>query len=365
MDFYLLKELSCFFLFSFSSLTSLGVAIGTAGDLVNKIVEYRLPILIACQIFCCKIPEYAAYALPISILLTCLIVYGRLNDNCELTALLSFGISFYRLIVPALILSIAIAIITFLLNELIVPAANYQASLLQTPFIPKSELNQQQQNIFYAEYKSGEQGRKKLIHIYFAELYEQPWLRRVTILSYRNDRLVNIITAQSAQWHQQQVWDLKLGIVYSFNPDTQTNSAEEFIVKQLSLPKTVFEIANKQRSSEDMNIRQAKEYLNLIEDSALPREVAQYAVRIQQKYAFPSICVVFALMGSALGGKYSQLNRSKSFGLCVSIVFTYYFLAFAIGSVGITGLIPPFLAGWLPNIIVLIVSAQLLKFANS
>lgn len=368
MDRYLLQELSYFFLFSVSLLTSLGVAIGTVSDLAYKITEYQLPIPVAILIFGCKIPEYAAYALPISILLTGLIIYSRLNSDRELVALLSFGISIYRILVSTLLFSLLITGLTFLLNELIVPAANYQANLLQTPFITKTELNLQKQDIFYTEYQSskGDDAAKKLKNIYFAERYQEPSLFKVTIISFKRDHIQQIITAQSAQWNQQQrVWHLVSGIIHRFDDEREQNIIEEFITQTLSLPGTIFEIVKKERSPEDMNIRQAQEYLNLIRDSGKPIDIAKFAVRIQQKYAFPFICIVFALIGSTLGAKYGQLNRAKSFSLGVGIVFIYYCLGFAIGSLGITGIISPFWSAWLPNLIGLITGGYLLTTINN
>ena len=362
MDRYIITEFSVFFLFSVSLFTCLGVAIGTASDLAYKITEYRLPIPVAIQIFCYKIPEYAAYALPISTLLTGLVVYGRLKSDRELTALLSFGISFYRIFLPALIFSLFITGITFLLSEFIVPTANYQANLLQNPFIPQTELNLNKHNIYYAEYKPSLTKLKKLEHIYYAERYDGQRLLEVTIISF-DDRLTQIITAKSAQWNKgKQVWDLRSGTINQFN--SLSESIEEFTTKELSYSKTIFDIVTKERSPEDMNIRQAKEYLSLIHNSGKSTDVAKLAVRIQQKYAFPFICVIFTLIGSALGAKYSQLNRAKSFGLCVVIVFGYYCLGFAIGSLGITGVISPFWAAWLPNAIALAIGGYLLKTVN-
>ena len=357
MDRYIIREFGGFFLFSVSLFSSVGVAIGTASDLASKITEYQLPIPVAIQIFCYKIPEYAAYALPISTLLTGLVVYGRLRSDRELTALFSFGISTTRIFLPALIFSLFITGTTFLLNELIVPAANYQANLLQNPFIPQTELNLNKHNIYYAEYKPSQTKVKKLENIYYAERWDGKHLLGVTIISFKSDRsagrksnrTTQIVTAKSAQWNKKErVWDLESGTINQFNNSQE--DLEEFTTKQLPYSKTIFEIVTKERNFEDMNIRQGKEYLNLIQDSGTT-DVAKLAVRIQQKYAFPSICVVFTLIGSALGAKYPELNRAKSFGLCVVIVFGYYCLGFAIGSLGITGVISPFWAAWLPNAI--------------
>jgi lipopolysaccharide export system permease protein len=368
MDYYIINQLSLFFLFSVCLLSSLGVAIGTVSDLTYKITEYNLPITVAIVIFGYKIPEYVAYALPISLLLTSLIIYGRLSSDRELVALLSFGISFYRLVTPALVFSLIVTGITFLFNELIVPTANYQANLLQTPFIANTELNLQKQDLFYTEYQSPtiHHSTNQLKTIYFAEQYNFPNLKRVTIINFNQGKVKQILTAKRAQWNQQQqVWELFKVKINTVNNNLVGIVSERFAYKQIPLAKTMFEIAAKGRSPEDMNIQQAKEYLNLIKNRGKIRETTKFAVRIQQKYAFPFICLVFTLIGSTLGAKYSQMNRSQGFGFCVGIVFLYYILGFAFGSLGITGIISPFWAAWVPNCLGLITGIYFLITVNS
>ena len=362
MDRYLIQELSGFFLFSVSLLSAVGVAIGTAGDLGYKITEYSLPIPVAILVFCYKIPEYISYALPISVLLTCLVVYGRLNRDHELVALSSFGISCYKIVFPALLCGLLITGITFLLNEFVVPAANFQASLLQNPFIAETESNLNRQDIFYAEYQTNRIGQKakQLQRLYFAEQYQPPNLQEITIISFKKNRIARIITAHSARWNEeQQAWNLVEGEINQFD----RSGVEQFEVKQLPLPNTLFEIVSKERSPEEMNIRQAREYLAVIADSGRAKELTKLTVRIQQKYAFPFICIVFASIGSALGIKSDRLNRTMSFGWCVAIVFGYYCLGFAFGSFGITGVLSPFWAAWLPNVCGLALGSYLLVTA--
>lgn len=366
VDRYILHQLSLFFLFSVGLFSSLGVTIGTVSDLGYKVTEYNLPIPVAVLIFCYKIPEYAAYALPISVLLSSLIIYGRLNSDRELTALLSFGVGLKRIIAPTLAFSLLITATTFLFNELIVPAANYQANLLQSPFIAKTELNLRKRDIFYPEYKLNLNSKpsRVLSRIYFAEQYRNKALEKVTIISLDSGAVEQIITANLAQWNQKkQVWNLLKGEVNKIDNNGKVIT-EEFKLKQLPFAITLFKIVQKERSPDDMNIRQAKEYLNLIKDSGRKTDVAKFSVRIQQKYAFPFICLVFALIGATLGAKYSQVNRSKAFGFCVAIVFIYYFLGFTFGSLGITGILSPFWSAWIPNILGIGAGIYLLSTAN-
>jgi lipopolysaccharide export system permease protein len=367
VDRYIINQLSWFFLFSVGLFSALGVTIGTVSDLGYKVTEYHLPIPVAMLIFGYKIPEYVAYALPISILLSSLIIYGRLNSDRELTALLSFGISLKRIIAPTLAFSLLITSLTFLFNELIVPAANYQANLLQTPFIAQTELNLQKKDLFYPEYELNinQNTSRTLKRIYFAEQYHHKTLSEVTIISLNHGLINQIITAKLAEWNQQkQVWNLIEGEINNINNQAEVTT-EEFTNKQIPLSITLFAIAQKKRNPDDMNIRQAQEYLNLIKDSAKKTDVAKFAVRIQQKYAFPFICIIFALIGSTLGAKYFQVNRSKAFGYCVAIVFIYYFLGFTFGSLGITGILSPFWSAWMSNILGIGTGIYLLSTANN
>ena len=370
MDLYIVNQLSIFFLFSVGLLSSLGVAIGTVSDLADKITEYQLPVSIAILIFGYKLPEYIAYALPISVLLTSLIIYGRLSSDRELVALVSFGISFYRIITPALVFSLIVTGLTFLFNELIVPTANYQANLIQTPFIEQTELNLQKKDIFYPEYElkavDSFSSPRKLKKIYFAEQYYDQTLQGITVIYLVEDRITQIVTAKSARWdRKQEVWDLSEGKISQINHSIEDIITKNFINLQLPLSATIFEIAQKKRNPEDMNIRQAKEYLNIIKDSGKKIDIVKFALRIQQKYAFPFICLIFALIGSTLGAKYSYINRSKGFGFCVAIAFVYYVLGFTSDSLGITGVLSPFLAAWLPNILCLIIGTWLLVTVNN
>ena len=49
-------------------------------------------------------------------LLTTLLTYGSLNENSEIKALKSIGVSVYRMILPGLILSVLMSFMTLLLN---------------------------------------------------------------------------------------------------------------------------------------------------------------------------------------------------------------------------------------------------------
>lgn len=362
LDIYLLKQLLLLFVLTVALLSGVGVSLGMLSELAYQISNYNLPLVVAIKIFCYKIPEYVAYGLPIGTLLTSLIVYGRLNSDRELVALQSFGISLHRVVLPGLLFSVVVSLLTFVFNEAIVPQANHRVALWRQAFLPETALSLERKDIFFPEYATKNTGEQKLKRLYYVESSDGQSLRNLTIFNWNSNGLEQIIVAQKARWlESQKLWLLENG--FSDRLDRQFNIAKNqrtfFQRQQVKLPQTLFQVIALARDPYSMSISEAKTYLSLISQSNNEREIRLFKTRIQQKLAFPSICTIFALVGSALGMTFSNLSRGQSFTWCVAIVFIYYLLGFVIGSLGIAGAINPLLAAWLPNAIGLAYGAWL------
>ena len=74
-------------------------------------------------------------------------------------------------------------------------------------------------------------------------------------------------------------------------------------------------------------------------------------VAIHQKFAIPFACVVFGVIGLALGATHRRDGALGSFVLGLIVVFAYY-IPLYLGPQLVKGdIIPPWLAAWLPNIV--------------
>ena len=365
LNIYLFKQLIILFLFTVGLLSAIGVAVGTLSDLAYQISNYSLPVTVAIKIFLLKLPEYVAYGLPIATLLTTLIVYGRLNRECELIALRSVGISLYKVILPAVCLSIIIALITFMTNEAIIPQTSDRINKLQQPFLPEPEFTLQRKDIFYVEYESTGNEEKQIERLYYAKSFDGKKFNDLVILSWKENYLQQIIIAKYASWNEQlKSWNLQQGIIDRLGNDILDIDRNSFDRYSIKLPNTFFLIVAQKSDPDVMSLAEARDYLQLIIDSNDVNKIRLFRVRIQQKLAFPFICPIFALIGSSLGATFTNLNRGRSFALCVGIAFSYYVLGFIIGSLGIAALVVPIVAAWLPNVIGLVVGCWLLWLAN-
>ncbi|HEY9691877.1 MAG TPA: LptF/LptG family permease [Oculatellaceae cyanobacterium] len=354
MDRYIAIELLMPFLFGVGAFSSLGVAIGSLFDLVRQVAESGLLIAIAVKVLLLKMPEFIVYAFPMSTLLSCLMTYSRFSSDSEIIALRSCGISIYRLILPAIVLSFMVTGMTFLFNELVVPAANYEASTTLSQALKKDQLNLKEENIFYPEYREEKingQTTKTLARLFYADKFDGKQMKNLTILDWSRKGLNQIVTAEAATWNtQENTWDFFNGSIYIVAPDASYRNILKFEHQKLRLSRAPLDLASKGRDYGEMNIAQSLEYLKILNMSGDDKKITKLKVRIQQKISLPFVCLVFGIVGAALGIRPQRTGRATSFGVSVIVIFSYYLLSFISGALGQVSVLSPFLAAWLPNI---------------
>ena len=369
IDRYLASQLLPPFGFSVGLVASLGVAIAYLSDLANKIIEKNLPLEQAVEILLLKVPEFLAYALPISVMLATLMTFGRLSNDSELVALRCCGVSLFRIALPVVGLSLVVSGLTFGISEWLVPAANYRDTAILVQSIQEEHTFWQNRDIFYPEFEtvvtdSGAEVRR-LKRLVYAERFDGQKMEELTVLQWSGTQLQKIIISDQATWNQQKgSWDFFKGTVYPLKKDTSYLEAQPFQQRNLQLPKSAFDFALQGRDPYEMNIREAREYMDILRMIGDQKKLTFFEVRTEQKAAFPFVCVVFGLVGTAIGSRPQQMSRATGLGLSVFIIFAYYLLGFMTGSLGMAGLLSPGWAAWLPNLIGLGVGIVLLYRFN-
>jgi lipopolysaccharide export system permease protein len=355
MDRYITGELILPFLFGVGAFSSLGVSVGALFDLIRRVTEAGLPLSIAFQVLALRFPEFVAYAFPMSTLLATLMTYSRLSSDSELIALKACGVSVLRMLVPALMLCLAVTGLTFAFNELIVPAANFQATQTLARVLNEDNPSFQEHNILFQEFqpvrKRDGEVKDELARLFYAREFDGEQMKALTILDFSQEGLSQIVSARSAQWNpSQKTWDFSDGTIYVVSPDGSFRNIVKFDSQQLQLPRTPLDLAERRRDYNEMNIAQSLDYLDLLQQSGDTEKIRKLRVRIQQKYALPFVCVAFGLVGAALGASLERAGRATSFAISIVIIFTYYLLAVVCGSIAQVGTIPPVLGAWLPNL---------------
>ncbi len=371
MDRWLLSELIGPLLFGVAAFTAVTLSVGVVFELVRKVAESGLSIAVATQVLFLKLPGFLVLSFPMATLMATLLAYSRLSGGSELTALRSIGVSTMRFILPAIFLASVMSGLTFMFNDLIVPPANRSGYVTLQKALGRSIDSEKGENIIYPRYgkvvgSSMARDKERLVHLFYARDYFNGAMVDVTLLDFSRPNSKQMLTAKLARYDQKSGnWEFINGNVINISENGGMNTTAEFDSYFYPLGQGPLDLAELPRDANNMTVAQAREGLRILDQAGDRKEARKLRVRIQEKFSFPAICLVFGLIGASLGSRPNgRTSRSQGFGISVLLIFLYYLLAFVFSSLGVKGTLTPLLSAWSPVFIGLLGGAFLLREAS-
>jgi len=126
---YVLKEhIAPFFAALF--VTTFLFVINFLVEVLDKILSKGIPASIVLEIFALNVVWMVGLAVPMSVLASTLMTFGRLSSDREIVAMQAAGISPLSLMRPVLIFSALLMVLLMLFNNYLLPEANYRSAML-------------------------------------------------------------------------------------------------------------------------------------------------------------------------------------------------------------------------------------------
>jgi lipopolysaccharide export system permease protein len=356
MDRYIFIQLLLPFLFGVGAFSSIATSVGSVFELIRQVTQSGLPIEIAAKVLALTMPEFIGYSFPMSVLLATMMTFGRLSGDSEIIALRSAGISVYRLIVPALVLSLMVTGLTFVLQESIVPAAKLEAATTMERALKQGKPSFQKDNIIYPEFAEEKQSDgskiRKLVRIFYARQFNGQEMTDIIVIDRSQSEISKVVNAKSGRLDiGKKKWSLSNATTYLINPKSEGTTKGYLESSELDMGKTPLEIAALDRQPDQMNVTESIGYLEVLKAKGDWKAVNTFQIRIQQKLALPFVCLIFGIIGSAVGIRPQRGGKATSFGVSLLMIFGYYILITVMGALGEVGYLSPFLAGWIPNML--------------
>ena len=369
IDRWLLGQLLPPMFFAIGAFTAVSLSVGIMFDLVRKIVEFGLPFQIALKILILKLPGFLVLSFPMSMLLATLLAYGKLSSNSELLALRSLGVNNRRIILPAVVLSIFMTCLTFTFNDSLVPLSNRVAENTMRASLGKAISSEEGKHIMFSRYGSQvdssnkvSKSQENLTHIFYAKYFRNNFMEQVTVIDFSRIGVEQILKAKKGEYDQKKnLWNFYDGrlMITRSNGEISSINFEKY---QYPLGEGPRELAKVPSDANDMTLEQAIKAESLYKQAGNKKEARRMRVRIQEKFTLPAACIVFGLIGSSFGIKtISRSSKSQGFGLSVLMIFGYYVISFFSSSLGVKGILNPFLAAWMPVFLSISISIFLLR----
>ncbi|MBD3288740.1 LptF/LptG family permease [candidate division KSB1 bacterium] len=147
---YIIRQHVGPFLFGFFIITLLWI-LNLLFTRLGHLLSRGLSVWVILEFFFLNMAWIMALTLPMAVLMACLMAFGRLSADLEITAMKASGINMYRVIAPVFIVSILLCLFLIYFNNNILPDANHRLSLLMRDIHKKRPTLTLEPGIIYTE----------------------------------------------------------------------------------------------------------------------------------------------------------------------------------------------------------------------
>lgn len=366
-------------------------------DLLNMIIEKKLDFVTVSSIFGLSLPFIVALTIPMAVLLASIMSFGRLSTDHELVAFKSCGINIYTLLRPTLIAALLMSFGMVYFNNAVLPETNHMLKNIMikantrrpaTAIVPGS-FNTMKNFTIYAKDRIDDKLYGIMIYDKKNRKYPQTISAEWGEVYFSNNGNTLKAVLHNGQSHERDAkfpekYTLSSFETFTINiPDLGYKFYEEESdyrgdrelsskdmwklvgdnrLKEIALAEEVTDLRTKIITSKSDSVRvKVKERelrgfqnkLNIKQDKLdnLQHDINKYLVEIHKKSALAFACFVFVLIGAPIG----MMTKTSGVGMAFSvssIVFLIYYGFLNFGEeLADRGIVDPFLAMWISNIL--------------
>ena len=334
-------------------------------DSAEMIIRRGLPASVVGEMLLFTLPNIVVLTIPMSLLFGILIAVGRLASDSELVAIRSSGVSLVALYRPILLISALLTIVNTALMVWALPWGNHALTRLRLTIITETVAQQVEPRVFYPEFEDAllyvfetPEGTDRWNGVFLAQslptMKNQVTVARHGELKLDPTRERVVLELDDAATHEIDLADPQAYQI-SFQRSTERLLDDEFLSSrklEISTTKSIRELT-------------LEELLAALEDPTAGDEWRNLArVEIHKKFSIPFACVVFGLFALPLGFTNRRGGKGSGFALSIAVILVYYILLNNGENAARFGKIPPWLAMWLPNVVLAAAGLALLARRN-
>ncbi len=353
LDAYILRELIAPFAFAFGTYL-LFWFVNIFFVAADYIINAHAPVFLVLRFLLFRVPQSTPFAFPFACLFASLLGFGRLAQDNEINALRTSGVSFLRICRTPLVFGLAMFGLSYFVNETLSPKSIelstrtfYQIvyHTAELPVVPQFfRKDDATGNVFYVANVERDKRTMDDVMIF----------QNATTTPFRT-----VINAHKAVVEGQTLHLIKARYT-QFKPSGEVDgdgTGIKDVYVGLPVGETVDQFIN--TTTSDPNVADSKQLKGQIAAMQATGQGGQaldtLKLSLAQKIAFPFaafISVLIALpVAAKLGKRGANLGKGVGIALSILLLFVYYLLMSAFMALGRNDAFNPYLAAWMPNII--------------
>jgi lipopolysaccharide export system permease protein len=348
LDSYLLREMVVPFLFAFGAFL-LFWALNIFFLAADYIINQHAPFFLVLRFVVFRIPQAIPMAFPFGCLFAALLAMGRVMGDNEVTAMRTAGIPVMRIVLSPLLFGVAMFAIAYVMNEWVAPASvdlstrTFYQIIYHTDALPVEpqffRKDPDSGNTFYVGQVAPDNRTMMDVQIFKPAKFG-PWnetlqaktasvasssliLHDVIDTRYNNDGFVS---------NQQHVKNVTIGLPLG-------ETASQFVSQVNNDPWT-------------MSSKSLRTQVNALQAQGIGgTAMGNLQINLADKLAWPFACIIGVLVAVPLALRFGKRGRMLGIALSIIAFFAYYLMVSAASAFGRNGAMNPYVAAWLPNVL--------------
>ncbi len=318
-------------------------------DLTHLIVNYRLGLFPVLKMLLYSLPFFLEFVIPMAVMMAVLMAFLRMSSDNEVIALKAGGVSVYRLLPPALLFCFAGLLLTAAVSLAAMPWGKtaFKKTLVQVAT--------RHFDIALKERTFNENFKGMVLYVNRVDLKDRK-LEDVFIEDRTRKDAVSTIVAPEGRVFRSadgtsgrlrlfngtiHYADLKAGTVHFIRFDTYDFN--------LDLKRAAAAVASAAPDKEEMSVAELRRFLQ--KDTKRDARYYSALIELHERFSIPFACLALGLLAVPLG--LQPMEGRRAFGLVLGLLFfTLYYLMLIVGwSFGESGVYPPAMGMWMPNLV--------------
>jgi lipopolysaccharide export system permease protein len=348
LDSYLLREMFGPFSFAFGAFL-LFWALNIFFLAADYIINQHAPFFLVLRFVVFRIPQAIPMAFPFACLFAALLAIGRVMGDNEVTAMRTSGIPVMRIMVAPVFFGVAMFLIAYAMNEWVAPASvdlstrTFYQIIYHTDALPVEpqffRKDPDTGNTFYVGQVAPDNKTMLDVQIFKPAKFG-PWnetlqaksatvvgstlaLHDVIDTRYNNDGFVT---------NQQHVKSVTIGLPLG-------ETAAQFVSQVNNDPWT-------------MSSKALRTQVNALQAQGIGgTAMGTLQINLADKLAWPFACIISVILAVPLALRFGRRGRMLGISLSIVAFFAYYLMVSVAAAFGRNGAINPYIAAWLPNVI--------------
>lgn len=349
---YLLREFAWPLLYCFDAFAMLWIVMDLFGHLDDFIVNHA-SFATVLRYYITLFPEGFVQILPITLLLALLFCLTNLGRHNELTAMRVSGVSLARLALPLLGVGVLATAVVFAVGEQLVPRAREGAEALLNAVHGKGG-RESLGGFFFSSATERRDWYARLFNTRSGEMDSPEVHERNPDGTPRLDVYATRATWQNGYWrfYEADVYD------YAHSPASLRIRVIETNFPSFKDPPRRMALEGK--ASDQMTSSELRQQIRALRSTGRSaHRLPELEVELQDRYAFPFICLIVVWIAIPLGMRVSRRGPLLAVGEALGLVVAFYIVHQWLKMAGRGGHLVPVVAAWLNNVIFTVIGAVL------